>query len=424
MKRLSSVRNVGLAVTGAMLLALVLPSATSLGTAIAQASCGGSCTTLSPTQGPPGTTVAATGSQWPAGDQIQAIWGSTSGPYVGSPVTVSSSGTFTLSFTVPSNAALGNNDVFFWDMTEQYFETASTPFDVTPPVTVTSVATWGFFLQNKDTSYKAAEHVTSNFTPGEQIEYVPYVKNTASSAVTETFRYLVTAPSGSQVYSWSGSVSVAPGTNGYILPSDIPNNPPGGTYTITVTVSLNGSSTSNKTTFTVAGPSRTLGTGLITSNPYPFGHTSTTGQCTYGTDQIFDSYTSELYYPNGKYLPNFGNAYQWATAAVNKGWTVPPVSSAPQLNSIVVFPANYISGEPNGHVAWVTKITKVTGGYNITVAEMNGTVGPGYFDYYTYPPSQDKNARYILATDTSSQTWAQVTASASTRATGVTRMPT
>jgi surface antigen len=328
-------------------------------------------------------------------------------------------GNFAVNLTIPSNAPPGDL-LAISSVTEPE---ADTFFTVTAPVvTVTSVATWGFFLQNNDTSYKAAEHVASNFTPGEQIEYVPYVKNASSSAVTETFRYSVTAPSGSQVYSWSGPVSVAPGTNGYILPSDISNTSPNGAYTITVTVSLNGSNTSNKTAFAVSGLSRTLGTGLVTSNPYPFGHTSTTGQCTYGADQIFDSLTSELYYPNGKYLPNFGNAYQWATAAASKGWTVAPVSSTPQLNSIAVFPANYISGEPDGHVAWVTSVTKVTGGYNVTVAEMNGTAGAGYFDYYTYIPSQDKNAQYILATDTSSQTWAQITASASSHATAVARI--
>jgi surface antigen len=383
--------------------------------------------TVSPASGPPGQKVtlngegfvAYTGSEIEIDISIDYGNGNWDLLVAGAAYPVpDANGNFAVSVTIPSNAPPG--DLLVISSVSE--PEADAFFTVTAPVvTVASVATWGFFLQNNDTSYKAAEHATSNFTPGEQIEYVPYVKNAGSSTVTETFLFSVTGPSGSQVYSWSGSVPVAPGTNGYILPSDIPNASPSGTYTITVTVSLNGSSASNKTTFAVSGTSRTLGTGLITSNPYPFGHTSSTGQCTYGADQIFDSYTSELYYPNGEYLPNFGNAYQWATAATSAGWTVTAVSSAPQLNSIAVFPANYISGEPNGHVAWVTNITKVTGGYNVTVAEMNGTAGPGYFDYYTYTPSQDKNARYILATDTSSQTWAQMAASAGSHATTVAR---
>jgi CHAP domain len=425
MRRLTFRRHAGLAAVSALLLALVVPAGTGWSRALAQ-TCPGSCVTISPTQGPPATTVTATGSDWPAGDQIQAIWGSTSGPDVGSPVTVSGNGAFTLSFTVPTNATLGSTQVFFWDATDRYFEPASTPFVVTAPVAVTSVSTWGFYLLNLDTSNKAAEHATSQFTPGEQIEYVAYVRNTGTTAVTETFSYAVTGPSGSQVYSWSGPVSVSPGTNGYILPSDIPNASVSQQqdYTITVALSLNGSRASNKTTFTVlAGPQRTLGAVLAAGSPNPYNTTNGGfGQCTYGADQIFASYTTELYYPNGRYLPDFqGNASNWSDPLPEKdaryyGWTV---SSTPQLNSIAVFKNGVNDTDAtDGHVSWVTNIS----GSTITVDEMNGTgpsAGINKYDYYTYRQNTGTDISYILATDTSSNTWAQVAANANSRTNAV-----
>src|SRR5580704_10414640 len=104
MKRLSRPWRVGFSVLGAVLLALLMPLATSSGVALAQAS---SSVDLSPAQGPPGILVTATGSGWAAGDSIQAIWGSDTGPYVGSTATVNSNGGFTLTFAVPSGTAAG-----------------------------------------------------------------------------------------------------------------------------------------------------------------------------------------------------------------------------------------------------------------------------------------------------------------------------
>jgi CHAP domain-containing protein len=128
MKRLSRPWRVGFSVLGAVLLALLMPLATSSGVALAQAS---SSVDLSPAQGPPGILVTATGSGWAAGDSIQAIWGSDTGPYVGSTATVNSNGGFTLTFAVPSGTAAGSYQVFFYDETERYFEVANENFVVT-----------------------------------------------------------------------------------------------------------------------------------------------------------------------------------------------------------------------------------------------------------------------------------------------------
>jgi len=119
-----------LVAVGAVLLALAMPLITNSATALAQ----GSSVALSPTQGPPGAQVTATGSSWTAGDVIQTIWGSDTGPDVGNTATVNSSGGFTLTFGVPSGTAPGSYQVFFYDETERYFVAANENFTVTQPV--------------------------------------------------------------------------------------------------------------------------------------------------------------------------------------------------------------------------------------------------------------------------------------------------
>lgn len=127
MRGLSFRPRFALAAIGALLLALVAPAAMGSSRALAQ----GNSVTISPTQGPPGTTVTATGSSYSPGDEIQAIWGDTTGPDVGSPVTVNSSGDFTATFAVPSGTTPGSYQVIFWDETEQDFVTANEEFTVT-----------------------------------------------------------------------------------------------------------------------------------------------------------------------------------------------------------------------------------------------------------------------------------------------------
>src|SRR2546425_12251769 len=57
--------------------------------------------TLNPTSGPPGTSVTATGSNWIAGHQIQVELESGT---VLATTTVQNNGTFTVTFTIPTNA--------------------------------------------------------------------------------------------------------------------------------------------------------------------------------------------------------------------------------------------------------------------------------------------------------------------------------
>lgn len=130
MRRPYSRWRAGLAAIGTSLLALGVPIATGSSPALAQ----GSSIAISPTQGPTGAQVTATGSGWTAGDHIQAIWDGGNGPNVGNPVVVGGGGGFTLTFTVPSNATPGNSyQVAFEDTDQRYFEVASQTFTVTTP---------------------------------------------------------------------------------------------------------------------------------------------------------------------------------------------------------------------------------------------------------------------------------------------------
>jgi hypothetical protein len=132
MRRLFSRRPVKPGAIVALLLALMMvPSVTYASSAFAQ----GSSVTISPAQGPAGTSVTGTGTGWTAGDQIQAIWNGPTGTDVGSPVTVNSSGDFTLPFTVPSSASPGSYQVAFYDSSQRYFEVAGEDFTVTQVTT-------------------------------------------------------------------------------------------------------------------------------------------------------------------------------------------------------------------------------------------------------------------------------------------------
>ena len=259
MQQLFSWQRACLTVIGTLLLGFLATTGTPR--ALAATPCEGSCVTLSPAQGPTGTQVSASGSQWPAGDQIQAIWGSTSGSDVGSPATVSSSGTFTLKFAVPANAALGDDQVIFYDSTERYFETASTPFDVTTPkpphITITKV-----YARNGSGTTQTI------FAPGAAIQYTFYVDNTgdATTASIQFIAYWGTVEETSTEVVDQGfkNVRIPAGVSGFYNPESVPSGSVPGPYTIRIIVTYNGatiSSTSPSSTLTVTGNDSISGGG-------------------------------------------------------------------------------------------------------------------------------------------------------------------
>jgi hypothetical protein len=87
--------------------------------------------TLDPTEGPPGTEVTATGSGWPAGHEVSVQW--EDGTELATPA-VADNGDFTVSFTVPDDAAEGQHPIDFVSFPpegEAYVISAS--FTVTAP---------------------------------------------------------------------------------------------------------------------------------------------------------------------------------------------------------------------------------------------------------------------------------------------------
>jgi hypothetical protein len=204
---------------------------------------GGSMAVMTPSSGPPGTAVKASGSNWTPGDHIQAEWGDNDSN-LGSPVVVASDGTFTDSFAIPSSATQGSHQVLFWDEEGRYFEVAD--FDVTsgsptPPPSSCPAASVTFLPDGGPvgTTFVIAG---SNWMPG--------------GTVTSTLPY------GSPGW-FTGYQTPTVGTNGGFAFKETvgtgPHGPtPPGTYIFTFVEKYGGCSLSYVQKFTVtAEPSRT-----------------------------------------------------------------------------------------------------------------------------------------------------------------------
>lgn len=118
-------RRFTLAIMSVLLLTMLPPLNILPRTAFAQSS----SVTLNIYQGPPGTQVTATGSNWVAGDTIHVLWGGTNGQDI-KQGTVDSAGNFTIVFTVPSDAEQGVYTVVFWDEQQRDFQVPPNPFTV------------------------------------------------------------------------------------------------------------------------------------------------------------------------------------------------------------------------------------------------------------------------------------------------------
>jgi hypothetical protein len=112
-----------------LIAALAVPLSLIAGAAVRAASAqGASSASITPSSGPPGSAVSASGMNWQPGDHIQAEWGDDDSD-LGSPVVVANDGTFKDSFAIPTDATPGPHQVLFWDEEGRYLEVAD--FDVT-----------------------------------------------------------------------------------------------------------------------------------------------------------------------------------------------------------------------------------------------------------------------------------------------------
>lgn len=105
-------------------------------------------------------------------------------------------------------------------------------------------------------------------------------------------------------------------------------------------------------------------------NPFAANYSN---QCTYYAEE-------RMHQATGKYMPVYGNAYQWATQAAAGGWTV---GTAAAVNSVVVFPAGSFSSSV-GHVAWVVAIS----GNQLRIQDYNWNwVGAHVTDHWVTIPA-------------------------------------
>ncbi len=301
---LSTIRRwFAVAVMSLLLVIMSLPLAMAPSVALAQ----GTYISVNPTSGPPGAQVTASGGGFPANVTVQIWFDQTD---TGARATTDSQGNFKTNFNVPSNATPGLHPVYATDGREN----ASTPF------TVSTVAVQKVWTADGNNSAK------TSFVPGDTIRYVVQVKNWGSSTVTATFTFRATGPL--QIFYWSGSGSVATGTPTFYSPSTVPTGAPLGTYTLKVTVTYNGVSSSGQSQFTVVSDKVAHAIDWAESQ---LGSQNWNGLC--------EKFVENAYGTSGQY-PTAQDAYNKLHTSTN--WS-------PNIGALVWFAPNASNGNA-GHI--------------------------------------------------------------------------
>jgi uncharacterized repeat protein (TIGR01451 family) len=244
MVRFSFWRRLARIVACVLLILTSLPLAIRPKTAFAQQE----AISINPTQGPPGTNVTVTGTGWQPGWTVPIGTDLSPTPLV--TAIADSSGTFSISITIPSSAPAGQLRI--WAVIGNG-GSADAWFTVTtnaPTVTVQKVWT----ADGNNTAKTV-------FAPGDAIHYMVQVNSTDNTTVTATVGFGATTTLGpTTIYYWSGPASVVPGTSAFYSPSTIPSTAPAAQYTLIVVVNYNGMGTQGKSTFTVIGNSTPIPT--------------------------------------------------------------------------------------------------------------------------------------------------------------------
>ena len=304
----SFLRPLVFAVLCVLLLTMSLPLTMAPRTASAQ----GNSVTLNPASGNPGTPVTATGDGWPANDPQIQIWFDQTN--TGKSTSADANGHFSVNFNVPPNATQGLHPVSATDGRES----ASALFNVTQQTTPT-VIVQKVFTADSNNNAKTA------FAPGDLIHYMWEAQNTSSTPVTATVTYRATGPQ--QIYYWSGSASLASGPLRYYSAPTIPTNALAGTYTITVTITYNGVSSSGQSQFTVSDKVA----NAIAWAKSQLGSQNWNGLC--------EKFVENAYGTNGQYL-TAQDAYKVLHTSTN--WS-------PDIGALVWFVPNASNGNV-GHV--------------------------------------------------------------------------
>lgn len=212
--------------------------------AYAQASSG----KTTPTEGPPGSTVTASGQQWRSGEQMQVLWDT--GAVLGA-TTIDNAGSFSVPITIPANASPGPHQIKYFAVESRFFVVST--FTVIngsppppPPQQQPSLTVGTSYAANSEWAGATI------FAPGDIIRYQTNL--TASAALTLNARTRVVGPGGRVILDSGNDVRVDPSHGSVFIESTIPADAPAGTYTQTATVVYNGESSVRTNTFEVRAP--------------------------------------------------------------------------------------------------------------------------------------------------------------------------
>lgn len=221
----------------------------------------GSFVTLNPPQGPAGTQVTGTGGNWSSGDSILVQW--EDGTILAT-TTVQGDGTFTVSFTIPSDAPQGGHTIYFTDQTAGYFIPTTFTVGPCPSSSLTVQTVW---------TRDGNGNNNSNFTPGDAIQYAVYVNNSCTVSINTTFQFEdyweTTNDVDTQIFDWTfKNITVPVGLSGWYTQWTVPTDALTGPYTDKVSV-WDQDNTQNQNTgygsFTVMGKLVIPSTGKVTT---------------------------------------------------------------------------------------------------------------------------------------------------------------
>jgi hypothetical protein len=205
--------------------------------------------TLEPTEGPPGTEVTATSSGWIVGETVIIQFAiSRHGDNLAfsevSQATVGDDGSFTTTFTVPSDAAIGEQKVIA-GIAEVSQQTAVFQVTGEPAVTVEGALT-----------LDPDGHEKTTFRPGDGIWYAVIVRNSGPPVdVNFTWQGKHDDPEiGAEIYSFKNTLAL--GREFYATvysPATIPSDAVAGTYLNRETVTVGGQEFVRESRFEVVG---------------------------------------------------------------------------------------------------------------------------------------------------------------------------
>jgi hypothetical protein len=202
------------------------------------------CISVQPTSAAPGQSVTITGTGWaalPPDYEIPITFGFTpQGDLIADPVE-SSTGTFTVTVTVPADAPIGATTI------ETFFGEGSD--GLTIPFTVKSTITVGRAV----TATPTGKYATS-FIPGQGIWYGVITTNPGTAAVPATFTAKASGPQGVVIFNDTARANIPRGTTTGVFSSSVPSLARFGTYTLKDTVVAAGVTYVRQSTFTVGDP--------------------------------------------------------------------------------------------------------------------------------------------------------------------------